>query len=144
MTAESSAKTSSGSGGRTSRIECNLDNDPRLLACVESVVAHAALRAGLPEDAQQLLATAAFGASREMVGSANGSAGAAAPTRLIVDEFSDRLEITIDSPASANTDRFCKQLEANAGDRVRCESRDGRIRVTLLKPCGVEKSAAPC
>ena len=144
MTAEPSAKTSSALGGRTSRIECNLDNDPRLLACVETVVAHAAQRAGLPEDAQQLLATAAFGASREMVGSSNGSAPAATPTRLTVDEFSDRLEITIDSSTPANTDRFCKQLEATAGDRVQCESRDGRIRVTLLKPCGVAKSSAPC
>jgi hypothetical protein len=137
------AESSSAPGGRTGRIECNLDNDPRLLACVETVVAHAAQIAGLPEDTKQTLGSAVLDASRQMALPPNGSAGAT-PTRLIVDEFSDRLEISIDSAARANTDGLCKQLEAKAGDRVRCESRDGRIRVTLLKPCGVAKSGAPC
>jgi hypothetical protein len=138
------ADSSSASGGRTGRIECNLDNDPRLLACVETVIAHAAKVAGLPEDTQQMLGTAIFEASREMARSAQGANLAGTPTRLIVDEFSDRLEITIDSAARGNPDGFCKQLEGKTGDRVRCDSRDGRVRVTLVKPCGVAKSSAPC
>jgi hypothetical protein len=138
------AESSSNSGARTGRIECHLDNDPRLLASVETVIAHAAKLAGLPEDTQRILGAAIFDASREMARSGSGSNPAGAPTRLTVDEFSDRLEITIDSAARGNSDGFCKQLEGKTGDRVRCDARDGRARVTLLKPCGVAKSSAPC
>jgi HPt (histidine-containing phosphotransfer) domain-containing protein len=143
MNAEQSSKSPSASGGRTGRIECSLDNDPRLLACVEAVVAHAAHMAGLPDETKQLLGSTVFGASRQLAHPLNGSA-AAVPTRLIVDEFSDRLEISIDSASPANTEGLCKQLAAHAGERIRCESQDGRIRVTLLKPCGVAKSGATC
>jgi anti-sigma regulatory factor (Ser/Thr protein kinase) len=139
-----SAESSSSSVGRTGRIECNLDNDPRLLACVETVIAHAAKVAGLPEDTQQALGTAVFEASRELARASLCANLAGTPTRLVVDEFSDRLEITIDSSARGNADEFCKQLEGKMGDRVRCDSRDGRVRVTLVKPCGVAKSGAPC
>ena len=144
MNAEPSSKSPSAAGGRTGRIECSLDNDPRLLACVESVISHAAKLAGLPEDTQQSLGSAVLEASREMARAAQGANLSGAPTRLVVDEFSDRLEISIDASARANTDGLCKQLEEKTVDRVRCESRDGRIRVTLLKPCGVAKTSAPC
>ena len=91
MSAEPAAKSSPTSGGRTGRIECHLDNDPRLLATVETVIAHAAKLAGLPEDTQQILGAAVFDASREMARSGQGGNLAATPTRLIVDEFSDRV-----------------------------------------------------
>ena len=141
MSAEPAAKPSSvAPGARTGRIECHLDHDPRLLASVETIVAHAAGRAGFSEDAQREVAVAAAQASREMAVSANGNAGAT--TRLIVDEFPDRLELTFESSAGANAERMRKRMEGNANDRIRCESREGGVRLTLLKPCGAAKSGS--
>jgi hypothetical protein len=37
-----------------------------------------------------------------------------------------------------------KQLEGRANDRIRCESREGGVRVTLLKSCGAAKSGSAC
>jgi hypothetical protein len=143
MSAEPAAPSSSAApGARTSRIECHLDNDPRLLASVETIVAHAARRAGFSEDAQREVAVAAAHASGEMAVSANGNA--AATTRLIVDEFPDRLELTFESPAGSNFEGMHKRLERNANDRIRCEPRAGGIRVTLLKSCGAAKSGSAC
>jgi hypothetical protein len=143
MSAEPAAKPSSAApGARTSRIECNLDNDPRLLASVETIVAHAAGRAGFSEEAQREVAVAAAHASREMAVSTNGNAPAT--TRLIVDEFPDRLELTFESPAGSNPEGMRKRLEGNANDRIRCESREGGVRVTLLKSCGAAKSGLAC
>ena len=95
-----------------------------------------------PEDAQRRVASAAASASREMAVSAHGSA--AATTRLIVDEFPDRLELTFESPAGPNPERMRKQLEGRANDRIRCESCEGGVRVTLLKSCGAAKSGSAC
>src|ERR1700728_4999118 len=119
MSAEPAAKSSSCPGARISRIECNLDNDPRLLASVETIVAHAAGRAGFSEDAQREVAVAAANASREMAVSANGNV--AATTRLIVDEFPDRLELTFESPGALNPEGMRKRLEGIAYDRICCE-----------------------
>jgi anti-sigma regulatory factor (Ser/Thr protein kinase) len=143
MSAEPAANPSSAApGARTSRIECNLDNDPRLLASVETIVAHAAGRAGFPEDAQREVAVAAASASREMAVSANGSAPAT--MRLIVDEFPDRLELTFESPGGPNPEGMRKRLEGNTNDRIRCEPREGGVRLTLLKSCGAAKSGSAC
>jgi hypothetical protein len=143
MSAEPAAKSSSAApGARTSRIECHLDHDPRLLASVETIVAHAARRAGFSEDAQREVSVAAAHASREMAGSANGNA--TATTRLIVEEFPDRLELTFESPAGSNIAEMHKRLERKANDRIRCESREGGVRVTLLKSCGAAKSGSAC
>jgi hypothetical protein len=142
MSAEPAAVPTPASGVRTSRIECNLDNDPRLLASVETIVAHAAKRAELPEETQQEVAVAAGEASRESATSSNGTGVATASTRLIVDEFSDRLEVTFDLPAGRNGDGIRKRLEQKASDRVRFDSPDGRVRITLVKPCGAAKSGS--
>jgi hypothetical protein len=143
MSAEPAAKPSSAAPGvRTSRIECHLDNDPRLLASVETIVAHAAGRAGFSEDRQREVAVAAANASRELAASANG--GAALTTRLIVDEFPDRLELTFELPAGPNPEGMRKRLEGHANDRIQCQLQDGRVRVTLWKPCGAAKSGVAC
>jgi hypothetical protein len=144
MSAEPAAKSSSAPGARISRIECSLDNDPRLLCSVETIVAHAALRAGLPQDVQQQIAAAAGGASREMAKSSNGTAASPATTRLVVEEYSDRLEVTFDSPAASNSDGLRKRLASNLDDRIRWDLHDGRLRLTLVKPCGAPKSGSVC
>jgi hypothetical protein len=127
--------------GRLGRIECNLHNDSRLLVSLGVLMSHAARRAGLPEETQQDVAAAAGEASREMAGPSNG-AGSGTMTRLVVEEFSDRLEVTIDSPAGGKSDGIRKRLEGKTGDRIQCESRDGQVRVTLLKPCAARSSSA--
>ena len=137
MNADPSAKPSPVSGGRTGRIECRLDHDSRLLASLAVVMAYAARRAGLPEQAQEDFAAAAAQASREMVGQAG-----PATTCLVLEEFSDRLELTIDSPAGSKSGAICKNLQSKMNDRIHCELQDGRVRLTLLKPCGAAKSGS--
>jgi len=140
MSAEPAARPSPDPAVR-SRIECNVDNDARLLASLAAVMAYAAARAGLPEESREDFTSAAAAASREMAGSGNGSE-AAAESRLVIDEFSDRLEMTIDGLAASKSQGICKQVKAKAGERVRCEMRDGRVLLTLLKPCAAGKSGS--
>ena len=130
MCAEPASKASSGAS--TSRIECSLDNDARLLASLGVVMAHAARLAGLPEETQEGIASVAADASREMAAS-NGTGSGGAATKLVVDEFPDRVEVTIGSSAASKSEGILKRLEGKIGDRIRCESRDGHLRVTLRK-----------
>ncbi len=129
-------------GGRTSRIECTFDNDPRLIASLGPLVSHAAKRAGLPEKTQEDAAAAVVEASREMLNSANGKGSGASKTKLVVEEFSDRLEVTIESLVCAKPEGISKRLEGIVADRVRCDGREGRVRVTLLKSCSTAKSGS--
>jgi anti-sigma regulatory factor (Ser/Thr protein kinase) len=142
MTAEFAGKASSATAARTSRMECTLDNDTRLLASLGAVIAHAARRAGLPEPAQEEMTHAAVEAAREMMKAENGKGTGASGTKFILDEFSDRLELTIETSGGAGPQEIRKRLEGKFGDRVRWEGRDGRARVTLIKPCGVAKSGS--
>ncbi|MGA8768682.1 MAG: hypothetical protein WB559_16830 [Candidatus Acidiferrales bacterium] len=142
MSAEFAGKVPAPSATRTSRIECALDNDPRLMASIGAVISHAAKRAGLPDQTQEDVAAAAVEASREMVIAGRGNGSGASTTKLVLDEFSDRLELTIESSVSARLEGIRKRLEGKFGDRVRCEGREGRVHVTLVKPCGVAKSGS--
>ena len=128
---------------RTGRVECTFENDPRLMASLGAVVSHAAKRAGLPEKTQEEIARASIEASREMLVSANGKGSGASKTKLVVEEFSDRLEVTIESSAGARPEGIRKRLEGTATDRVRCDGREGLVRVTLLKSCSAAKSGSP-
>jgi anti-sigma regulatory factor (Ser/Thr protein kinase) len=127
---------------RTSRIECTLDNDPRLIVSMGAVLAHAARRAGLPETTQEEIAAAVVEASRETPIPANGKGSSASTTRLVLEEFSDRVEVTIESSAGARPEEIRKRLEGKATDRLRYEERDGRVRLTLLKSCGAAMSGS--
>jgi len=142
MNAEPVGMAPAAPNARTSRIECTFDNDPRLIASLGVVVSHAAKRAGLSEKNQEQVTTAAVEASREMLTSANGDRTGASKTKLIVEEFSDRLEVTIESAAGAKPEEFRNRLEAAGTDRVRCDGREGRVRVTLVKSCGAAKSGS--
>lgn len=125
---------------RTSRIDCTLDNDPRLIASIGAVLAHSARRAGLSESAQEEIAAAAVEASRELLTSGNGIRSGASTTKLVVEEFSDRVEVTIESPAGAKLEGIRKRLEGKFPDRLRYDDSGGRVRLTLLKSCGAAKS----
>jgi hypothetical protein len=127
---------------RTIRVECTFDNDPRLIVSLGAIISHAANRAGLPEKTQEEIAAAAVTAYRDMVISANGAGSGASKTKLIVEEFSDRLEVTIESSAGARPEGIRKHLEGMVADRIRCDGREGVVRVTLLKSCGAAKSGS--
>jgi len=142
MSAEPAGMAPVAPTARNSRIECTFDNDPRLIASLGAIILHAAKRAGLPEKAQEDVAAAAVEASREMLTSASGTGSGASKTNLVVEEFSDRLEVTIESPACARPEGIRKRLEGMAADRVRCDAREGRVRVTLLKSCSTAKSGS--
>ena len=134
MCAEHATKPSPTPGFRTGRIECTLDNDSRLLAALGAVMAHAAARAGLPEGVQQSFAAAGAEVSREMA-AGDGSRGIST-MHLLVEEFPDRLELTFDSTGDSNAGGMCKHLKNQMGDSIRCEARDGQVRVTLKKTNG--------
>jgi hypothetical protein len=142
MSAEFAGKVPAPSATRTSRIECALDNDPRLMASIGAVISHAAKRAGLPDQTQEDVAAAAVEASRELLIAGRGNGSSASTTKLVLDEFSDRLELTIESSVSTRLEGIRKRLEGNFGDRVRCEGREGCVHVTLVKPCGAAKSGS--
>jgi len=128
--------------GRTSRVECTFDNDPRLIASIGAIISHAAKRAGLPEKTQEHVASAAVEASREMLISANGKGSGASNTKVLVEEFPDRVEVTIESSAAAKPEGILKRLEGTVTERVRCDGREGRVRVTLAKSCSTAKSGS--
>jgi len=138
MPAEPAAKPSAGTSPRSARIECTLDNDSRLLASLGVFMAHAAQRAGLPEGVQESFARAGAEVSREMAAQSDGRG--TSTMHLVVEEFPDRLEMAFDSTADSNAGGICKHLKNQVGDRIRCELRDGAVRVTLLKPHGEAKS----
>ena len=125
----------------TSRIECTFDNDQRLMASLGAIFAHASMRAGLQEKTHEDVASAASDLSREMVAAA-GKGSSPSRTKIVVEEFSDRLEVTIEASAGAKLEGIGKQLEGKAADRIRSEGREGRVRVTLLKSCGTAKSGS--
>jgi hypothetical protein len=129
------------------RVECDLQDDPRLLAGVRAIVSHTAEQLGLPEQARGELADATLDVCREAFAMAGKSRAFDAAIKLIIGGTPDRLEITVDYPgetperaagkpcgAKANADRF------GCVDDVRCENRGGRSRVTLIKQCDAMES----
>jgi hypothetical protein len=143
MSAEPAGTPPLPSPARTGRVECALDNDPRLMVSLGAIISHAAKRAGLPEKTQEDVARAAIEAAREMLASSNGKASAASKTKILVEEFSDRLEVTVESPACARAEGIRKRLEGTPTDRVRCDGREGLVRITLVKSCSAAKTGSP-
>ena len=140
------------------RTEITLHDDPRLVAGVVAIVAHAAERCGLSHGAQTGLTAAAVEACRETFPllSSNGTQDAA--LKVIVADFPDRVEVTIEHlgeplPA-AGLDTFCgggadlspealsKALQKTSVDRVQYETKEGRSRTTLIKYCDGHRAKA--
>jgi hypothetical protein len=124
----------------SSRVECSFDNDSRLVAGVGAIVSHAARRAGLPEKTQEDIDAAVMDASRAslVAGGANGTAASTA--NVVLEEFRDRVEVTIESPAAAHAEEIRKGLVGKVTDCARLEGAEGRVRITLLKSCGEAKA----
>jgi len=122
------------------RIECILDSDPRLIAAVGAIAAHAAQRIGLCERDQENLAAAALDVCREALPHL-AKRNSKSTIKMVVADFSDRVELTIEAPARA---RPARRKRAAAGenqaastlvDRMERGTRDGHVYTTLVKYC---------
>jgi hypothetical protein len=138
------------------RTELTVQNDPRLLAGVSALVSHLAMVAGLVVEAQEGLAAAVVDACRDTFPLLAHTAEDNGALRMIVEDFADRVEVTIEHSGealpSAGLDSFCGGGEGIAAgissslldtrvDRVQYETRDGLSRTTLTKYCSGRRAA---
>jgi hypothetical protein len=140
------------------RTELKLHDDPRLMAAVGAVVCHSAQRAGLPAEAQDGLAAAVIEACRDTFPLVQSDGRDDASLKVAVEDFHDRVEVTIEHSGealpTAGLDTFCggAGLGATTGisgslqdtrvDRVQYETREGRSRMKLTKYCDGRKAKA--
>jgi hypothetical protein len=136
----------------SARIEVSLNDDPRLLAALSTIVAHSARRAGLNRPAQGGFAEAAVDACRDTFPLVNPNPGdKTGMLHVVLQDFHDRVEMAIEHNGealpTAGLDTFCAQvgiggqslsaaLQVKKVDRVQYETRDGISRVILIKYTG--------
>jgi len=134
--------------------ELTLQEDPRLLAGISALVTHLSQVAGLGDKAQSGLAAAVVDACRDTFPLVNSDGRHDGALRLIVEDFADRVEVTIEHTCealpSAGLDSFCggggvaagisNSLQDTGVDRVQYEMRDGRSRMTLIKYYGERRA----
>jgi len=131
----------------SSRVELRLSNDPLLLGAVAGAVEHFAQRAGLDTAGQTDLIAAAEEACRDTFKLLPGNA---AMLGVIVQDFPDRVEITIEHQGealpTAGLDTFALLGAEGAApgeltglallarvDRVQYQTEGGTSRMTLIK-----------
>jgi hypothetical protein len=115
------------------RTELVLNDDPRLVAAVGSVVEHAVNRAGLSEEVQKELAATAVDTCRACFVPASGSQ---AGLKCVVEDFDDRIEVQIDQPTNgARGGALADKLRdaIHSVDDVKYEPTASGSRVTLIK-----------
>lgn len=137
-----------------SRIECQLDDDPRLIAGARVMVTHVARRGGLSDSSVEQIADAAGDACAAVFGALRQSPTRAAALRVTAAEFPDRLEVTLQpvlksqathAPALPLTlgpefaDDIHQKLKHAAVDGMDVGLQDGVFRVTLVKYCSTAK-----
>lgn|ERR1700735_493800 len=139
-------------------LECTLHNDPRLFSGIGALFAHAVRLAGLPEQDQDRVAAALAEACEKALRAVGGRDDATGAIKVVAADYPDRVELKIESldsaavdssreiargnPAVNSPNRFGNVLEKAAGDRVKCETRDGYLQLTLTKCKGVAKARA--
>jgi hypothetical protein len=141
----------------TARIECNIDDDPRLIPGAAMIVAHMARCAGFAQDVASELAAAAAAACDVAFGALRESGNSGATMRVAAAECPDRFEVTIEMPAapdatyshsagrSVNLVGEIRQKLKNAVfDGTVVDLRDGIPRVTLVKNSGAAKRRFVC
>ena len=115
------------------RTELVLNDDPRLVAAVGSVVEHAVNRAGLPEEVQKEVAATAVETCRAcFVPASGGQAG----LKCVVEDFDDRIEVQIDQPTNGSrggalADKLREAIRTV--DNVKYEPTATGSRITLTK-----------
>jgi hypothetical protein len=124
------------------RIECALQDDPRLLAGVPVIVSHAARNAGIPKEEREKLAAATLAACRRAFDSAEKS-GRGSVLRLLVDRFADRVEVTIEHVGKSRPNPELRGLRSTTrgsrtqarADRAQHPTRDGFSQTKLVSYC---------
>lgn len=127
-------------------MEVVLGDDPRFFGAVEGIVYYIGQRAGLSASAQQQLAGATLQACRSTFPLLNGQESR---LKLIVENFADRIEITLEHSGEAvpiagldsfaagihkpNPDECSGASLLTQVDRVLYETRNGCSRMTLVK-----------
>ena len=126
-------------------MEFTVDNDPRLMAGVTTIVSFAAHASGMPPGEQDALAAAVVEACKETFPLLNGNERS---LKVIVDHFHDRVEIAIEHSGerlpTAGLDTFCAGAPSGSSglstallnthvDRVKYETQDGRSRTIMVK-----------
>ncbi len=110
-----------------------MNDDPRLVAAVGSVVEHAVNRAGLSEEVQKDLAATAVNTCRAcFVPASGGQTG----LKCVVEDFDDRIEVQIDQPTNgARGGALADKLRdaIHSVDDVKYEPTASGSRVTLIK-----------
>jgi anti-sigma regulatory factor (Ser/Thr protein kinase) len=141
-------------------VECTLHNDPRLFSGIGAVVTHAVRLAGLPEQDQNRISAALAEACETALRAVCGRDDVAAEIKVSAADYPDRVEMKVESltrgsaatdssrevawgnPAVNSPNGFGAVLDKAVGDRVKCEARDGYVRLTLTKCKGVAKAGA--
>jgi hypothetical protein len=112
---------------RTELVVCD---DPRLIGALGCVVEHAGQRAGLSEQAQKQLASAAEEACREIIPRLNGRERC---LKCVVEDFADRVEVILEHPGTATPEAGSKSRLLERVDHVEYETLEGQTRVVLTK-----------
>jgi hypothetical protein len=128
------------------RTELTVPNDPRLIPAVGAVVAHVADRAGLAAREQEGFAAAAVAACRERFSLSNKTSDSDFRLRVSVAGFPDRIEVTIENIGEASQSEDLRpapgvQRDSNV-DRIVHETRNGRVRTTMIKYCGAHAAGS--
>ncbi|MGA9592809.1 MAG: hypothetical protein WBS18_06895 [Candidatus Acidiferrales bacterium] len=120
----------------SARTEFTLHDDVRLLAAVDAVIAYSGQRSGLSAEAQSQLSTAVLEASRQALAGRRekgGASGAAPSIKIIVEDFPDRVEVSLD-PGPPATPAAAPAGSPKVGvDVVKTESLEGRPRLILIQ-----------
>ncbi|HEX4003673.1 MAG TPA: hypothetical protein VHX36_13570 [Candidatus Acidoferrales bacterium] len=129
-----------------------LHSDSRLLIGAGVIAGHSAQQAGLPEAAQEHLATATREACGELLSLAGTNPKSAPEVHVTASRYPDRIEIAVQlSVASAQVQGSShsqghdgkhadKLLKDGLVDEVQRETRDGRPSIILIKYCRPVKS----
>lgn len=128
----------------TSRAELTVPNDRRLFGALTAVIFRAGQRTGLEEAAQGALSDAATQACEQALELAVAEAGEEPKVHVTVENFDDRVEVTIEhhgaADPAAGLDTFVagggkvgNALQGTGVDRVQYEAKDGWSRTRLIK-----------
>src|SRR5215467_7946886 len=120
------------------RIECVFHEDARLLEGIALLVSHAALGSGIAEKEAAKLAQTALDECRKVFSKLPGGHGKP-KVRLLVTQFRDRVEVTVEhggEPPFGNFNGAAHGTErSQVSDRLTEEGSEGNLRITFTTYC---------
>lgn len=120
------------------RIDCEFQDDSRLLEGISLMVAHAARNTGISEQGASEFATEAVAACRKAF-AALGRSNKNSAVRLLVDQFQDRVEITLEYDGHGRTPERREGNSRYAGRQaahgLQGQNSEGRSHIRLTKYC---------